>query len=68
MAKQTNSQDLNNLILNRVTSPTAFQEMVDAGLINSDELYLVEGEEGITYTFADGTAGNFTVTPSNGEA
>lgn len=42
--------------------------MVDAGLINSDELYLVEGEEGITYTFADGTAGNFTVTPSNGEA
>lgn len=41
--------------------------MVDAGLINSDELYLVEGEEGITYTFANGTAGNFTVTPSNGE-
>lgn len=42
--------------------------MVDAGLINSNELYLVEGEEGITYTFTDGTAGNFTVTPSNGEA
>ena len=44
MATQTSSQDLNNLTINRVTSPEAFEQMISAGVISANEFYLVEGE------------------------
>lgn len=42
MATKTSTQNLSNLVINRVTSPTAFKQMVSAGQINTNELYLVE--------------------------
>ena len=45
MATQTSSQDLNNLTINRVTSPEAFEQMISAGVISANEFYLVEGED-----------------------
>lgn len=44
MATQTSSQDLYNLTINRVTSPEAFEQMINAGVISANEFYLIEGE------------------------
>ena len=68
MATKTSTQELSSLGINLVKSKTAFNEMVAANQVNADELYLIEGEEATTYTFTDGIAGNFTVTPSTGTA
>ena len=42
MAVKTQSTPVANLIINKVTSQRAFDEMQAAGLINENELYFVE--------------------------
>lgn len=44
MATKTSTQDLANLVINKVESQTAYDQMVAAGQINANELYLVEGD------------------------
>lgn len=44
MATKTSTQDLTNLVINKVESQTAYDQMVAAGQINANELYLVEGD------------------------
>lgn len=44
MATKTSTQDLANLVINKVESQTAYDQMVAAGQINTNELYLVEGD------------------------
>lgn len=39
------SKTLTNLVINRVESQEVYQNLVDTGRINADELYLVEGED-----------------------
>lgn len=65
MATKTSSQDLANLVINRVESPTAFQQMVAAGQVNANELYLVEGDETVTYSISK-SGGTITLTGSDG--
>lgn len=44
-------QGVKNLIINKVESQTVFDYMVSNGLVNEDELYLVQGESGaVLYT------------------
>ena len=71
MATQTNSQDLTNLVINKVASSEVFDEMVSNGLINANELYLVEGDDSVTYALSGALSGNTfvsTLTPSEGSA
>lgn len=44
MATKTSTQDLSSLVINKVESQTAYDQMVAAGQINANELYLVEGD------------------------
>ena len=39
------SKTLNNLVINKVESQEIYQNLVETGRINADELYLVEGED-----------------------
>ena len=55
MAVKTQSTPVHNLIINRVTSLEAFEEMQTAGAINENELYFVE-EPRHTLTFGAGGA------------
>ena len=42
MATATTTVSVTNLVINKVTSIEAFQQMQSAGLIQANELYLVE--------------------------
>ena len=62
MATKVSSTPVQNLVINRVTSQEAYNQMVLAGLINENEIYLVETPRykltfgaGSAYVF-DGTA------------
>lgn len=44
MASRTSTQNLSTLTINKVESQTAYDQMVNAGQINENELYLVEGD------------------------
>lgn len=52
MATVTDERHLSNLIINKVPDQDTFQAMQNAGQINSDELYFVVEEEGISYSLA----------------
>lgn len=67
MATKTSSQDLSTLIINRVESPTAWEQMVAAGQINANELYLVEGDETVTYSISE-SGGVITLSGSDGSS
>ena len=61
MATKISEQELANLAINLVKSPSAFQQMQQANQIQPDEFYLVEGDDAATYTFQDFTNGRFIV-------
>ena len=45
------TKNIKNLIINKVESQAVFDYMVSNGLVNEDELYLVQGESGaVLYT------------------
>lgn len=50
MATKTSSADLTNLVINKVESTQVFRTMVNGGLINENELYLVAGDDTVTYS------------------
>lgn len=65
MATKSNSQELSSLVINKVASPDVYASMVSGGQINADELYLVAGDETVTYSL--GQDGNtITLTGSDG--
>ena len=43
-ATNTNTQNLSNLVINKVDSKQTFQQMVTNNLVNPNELYLVQSE------------------------
>lgn len=46
-----NTTNIKNLIINKVESQAVFDYMISNGLVNEDELYLVQGESGaVLYT------------------
>lgn len=61
MATKISEQELANLAINLVKSPSAFQQMQQNNQIQPDEFYLVEGDDAATYTFQDFTNGRFIV-------
>lgn len=66
MAIKTNSQDLSNLVINRVASYSVFQDMIEHGQVNENELYLIEGDtQSVTYSISK-SGGTITLTGSDG--
>ena len=45
MAILENTEQLSNLYINKVDSLETFNDMVEQGQVNENELYLVEGDE-----------------------
>ena len=64
MATKTSTQDLANLVINKVESQTAYDQMVAAGQINANELYLVEGDT-IPFPYTSNPAMDGTASPGS---
>lgn len=64
MATKTSTQEISNLVINKVASEAAYQDMISNGQINENELYFVEGDTIITYTISK-NGGTITLTGSD---
>lgn len=64
MATKTSTQNLSNLVINRVVSEAAYQDMVTHGQVNENELYFVEGDTVVVYNISKNN-GTITLTGSD---
>lgn len=67
MATKSSTETISSLVINRVASAAVFADMIANNQVNDNELYLVEGDDGITYAISK-SGKTITLTGSDGSA